>query len=297
MTAAISIGRHSVPGPIHKAIEQAANTTGMDFDYLMHQAKAESSFNPNARAKTSSAEGLYQFLDQTWLSMVKQHGDKYGMGDQAQQITKRNGRYTAPDDVRQSILDARRDPRLASAMAGELASQNKSYLQANTTDGVGDIGPVELYFAHFLGASGASKFLNAKATDGDQRATDIFPVAAQANKPVFYNPDGQARSLDQVYDFFAQKFDTDTRLADQPTITASMEKVDGQKLGGVKAGAEKFVGSKEYHPVFTRRSAQKMDQLSLMIQAQLMASLNDWSHRDDQEKMEQGRGHGWASVF
>ena len=66
------------PSP-YQAIRQAASETGTDFDYLWRTAKRESGLNPNARASTSSATGLFQFTNQTWLSMVERYGDKYGL--------------------------------------------------------------------------------------------------------------------------------------------------------------------------------------------------------------------------
>ena len=59
---------------VRTAIANASRSTGMDFDYLLGQAQLESGLNPGARAGTSSATGLYQFIEQSWLGIVKQHG-------------------------------------------------------------------------------------------------------------------------------------------------------------------------------------------------------------------------------
>ena len=64
---------------VRSAIAQASQATGIDFDYLLGQAQLESGLNPTARAGTSSATGLYQFIDQSWLGVVKQHGSDYGL--------------------------------------------------------------------------------------------------------------------------------------------------------------------------------------------------------------------------
>jgi len=45
-------------GQVRSAIAKAAQRTGVDFDYLLAQARIESSLNPNAKARTSSAAGL-----------------------------------------------------------------------------------------------------------------------------------------------------------------------------------------------------------------------------------------------
>ncbi len=54
--------------PIDGAIRDAARTTGASFEYLLTTAQIESNLNPAAQAATSSASGLYQFIDQTWLA-------------------------------------------------------------------------------------------------------------------------------------------------------------------------------------------------------------------------------------
>ncbi len=172
------------------AIEQASKRSGVDFSYLVQQAAAESSFNPHAKAKTSSATGLYQFIDSTWLSMVDKYGDKYGIDS--------NGL------TNKEILEMRKDPEKASFMAAAFASENEKTLNSNWG---GDTGSTELYFAHFMGASGASSFLNARDENPMQAAADLFPRAAAANRNVFYDSkDGRARSLEEVYQFFDKKF-------------------------------------------------------------------------------------------
>ena len=62
------------------ALKNAAAETGSDFSYLLGTAMRESSLKPNAQSSTSSAAGLFQFVDQTWLGLVKNHGAKYGLG-------------------------------------------------------------------------------------------------------------------------------------------------------------------------------------------------------------------------
>ena len=54
--------------PVAGAIRDAAQTTGTSFEYLLTTAQIESNLNPAAQAATSSAKGLYQFIDQTWLA-------------------------------------------------------------------------------------------------------------------------------------------------------------------------------------------------------------------------------------
>ena len=80
------------------SIKQAADTTGTSFEYLLATAKMVSDFNPSAGASTSSAHGLYQFIDQTWLGTVKEAGSQLGYGQYADAITKSSsGNYSVSD--------------------------------------------------------------------------------------------------------------------------------------------------------------------------------------------------------
>lgn len=188
-------GRQDVRG----AIARASQATGIDFAYLLGQARVESGLNPQARAGTSSAAGLYQFTNATWLNTLDRHGAAHGYGWAADAID--NGRVRDPA-MRQTILSMRFDPQLAALMAGELAGDNRDAL-------VGVLGrepdAAELYLAHFLGASGAGRFLTALAADPGQSAAALFPDAAMANKAIFYGPGGAPRSLGEVMDLLRGK--------------------------------------------------------------------------------------------
>jgi hypothetical protein len=188
------------------AVENAALRTGVNFAYLMQKAVIESGSNPEARSKTSSAAGLFQFTNQTWLRMIKGHGAEYGLGAYASQIqVERDGTaYVSDPAMRQAILDLRMDPQVSAEMAGELDKDNGAALQRNT--GVTP-GPTELYLAHFLGASGASELLNTMRANPNATAADILPRAASANPSIFYTADGQPRTVGEIYSTFAEKLD------------------------------------------------------------------------------------------
>ena len=169
-----------------RVIERAARETGADFDFLLQTAARESNFDAGAQARTSSAAGLFQFIEQTWMAMMHRHGEAHGYGALAGAIEQgADGRFSVADpDMRQRVLDLRFDPDAASVMAGELAAENASILRGaigrEPTSG-------ELYAAHFLGARGAANLINAAASEPGQRADALFPQAASANRPVFFD--------------------------------------------------------------------------------------------------------------
>lgn len=202
--ALAALSRQAAPRIVN-AIKTASARTGVDFAYLMEKAAAESSFDAKAESRTSSAAGLYQFIERTWLQMVKTHGDKYGLGQYADKIDSK-GRVADPA-VREEILELRKNPEKAALLAAEYAADNKQYLLRHTNLDENNIGPTEMYLAHFMGAGGAAGFINALEKEPLAAAADIFPKAARANRNVFYDSKtGEARTLAGVYDFFDRKF-------------------------------------------------------------------------------------------
>jgi hypothetical protein len=171
----------------------------------MAQAKSESGLNPNAKAASSSATGLFQFLDQSWLGVVKAHGAEHGLGWAANAITaKKGGGFTVDPNMRQAVFALRQQAGPSALMAASYASDNASSLSQTLGR---DVNGTDLYMAHFLGLGGATKFLRAQCTNGQACAANMFPQEARANRSIFYGKDGSARSLDDVYAIMGHKLD------------------------------------------------------------------------------------------
>lgn len=175
---------------VRAAIQRAANATGVDFSLLVETARRESALNPNARAGTSSATGLFQFIDSTWLDMVRRHGADHGLAQQASALQR-----GADSETRREILALRNDPELSARMAGELARENANTLE-NRLGRAPSAG--ELYAAHVMGSGGAIRLIEA-AANGVGDASQLFPREAAANRGIFY-ASGSPRSAQQVLD-------------------------------------------------------------------------------------------------
>jgi hypothetical protein len=205
------------------SIKQAASTTGASFEYLLATAKMESNFNPKAAATTSSARGLFQFIDQTWLGTVKEAGAHLGYGKYADAITKNpTGSYSVDDpDARAAIMKLRDDPDAASSMAAVLTQSNSFKL-------TGKIGrrptDAELYMAHFMGAGGAGKLIQNAEDNPNASAAQMFPNAAAANQSIFYDRSGQARSVSQVYSVLSTRY---AAAANSPVTRTAMAAAGG----------------------------------------------------------------------
>ncbi len=186
------------PVRISDAIKKASKATGTDFGYLLTTAARESNFQPQAKAKTSSAAGLFQFIESTWLQTLKDEGSSYGLGKYSPHIFKTSGgRYYVPDrQMRQEILQLRHNAEASALMAGAFTQQNSDYVSSKLgrepTQG-------ELYIAHFLGPGGATKLITLAESRPTARADAQFPRAAAANRGIFYSH-GRARNVSQVYD-------------------------------------------------------------------------------------------------
>jgi hypothetical protein len=217
----------SAGGAIRNAIANASQKTGIDFNYLLGQAKLESGLNANAKAGTSSASGLYQFVDQSWLRVVKAHGAENGLAWAANAITTNaSGRATVSDPTMKSaILALRNDPSTASLMAAEHASDNKDALESAT--GRTATG-TDLYMAHFLGLGGARSFLTAMQSNPNQSGAALFPAAARTNHGVFFTSDGSARSLADIYSRFSAKLDQGAAGASAPATSGLASTTLGQ---------------------------------------------------------------------
>jgi hypothetical protein len=187
----------SVKQAVGAAIQRAAEATGADFGFLMRTAARESGFNSKAHASGSTAAGLFQFVEQSWLGALKRHGAKHGYAGYANLIHESgDGRLSVADGAaKKAVMALRLDPSAASLMAGELAEENCTYLKGRVgrepTGG-------ELYAAHFLGARGSAELIEAMQSRPGASAAHMFPDAASANPAIFYR-DGHACSVAEVY--------------------------------------------------------------------------------------------------
>jgi len=173
-----------VPRWIAEAVVRAAQVTGVDPAYMMALADKESSLLPDNKARTSSAEGLFQFIDSTWLEVLRRYGPKHGYTAEAEAIEMVQGRpVVADNEERERILNLRRDPYLSALMAGEMVTTHRQILSGKVAR---DPSFAELYMAHFLGVNGASRFVALLSDQPDKSAPEAFPSAAKANRSLFY---------------------------------------------------------------------------------------------------------------
>jgi hypothetical protein len=167
------------PKDVREIIKEVSEKKKVNYSLALSIAKIESALNVKAKAKTSSALGLYQFIDSTWANMINTYGSKNGIED----------------------IGDRTNPEHSTLMFCELVKENERYLKRNGHKNLSD---TDFYLAHFLGPRKAHDFISARDISGKKVAKDLFPLEAKANPSVFYNKD-TPRTLNEVYDLFSLK--------------------------------------------------------------------------------------------
>lgn len=274
----VRIGGHSVERSTLKGIKTASADSGVSFHYLLANAAQESGFDANAKARTSSATGLFQFTRNTWLDMMRRHGDELGFSDLATHVKESaTGRLTVlNEDAEIQMLALRRDPDVSAKFAALFAEDNSRTLETALGR---EATPGELYLAHFLGAWGATALMTAAEQEPSKPAAELLPSAARANQTVFFSADGVSRSVKGVIDWLKDKFAE--RLDETADIAALFEpkRQDVQRtLPFMESANDVFdVGAAARSGDATRMgvSMYLLQMLSNMMSAQPMQMVDD----------------------
>lgn len=190
---------------VRAALQRAHRATGLDFAVLQRIAERESGFRTDADNPLSSARGLMQFTRDTWLEVVRDFGEKYGLASLAKALdTDREGRITTRDPrIMKRILQLRDDPYLSAVLAAERLKQARAPLEA----AIGRTSrPTDLYFVHLLGPTGARRFLKALQDNPRQSSVTVAGAAAKPNPGVFER-NGRALPVSKVYEEVAEAFE------------------------------------------------------------------------------------------
>jgi hypothetical protein len=222
--AAVRFGQRSVPGKVVDTIVKASDEAGVDPVYMMALADKESSFDTDAKAATSSAQGLFQFVARTWLEMIRDYGARYGLANEAAAVKGRGSAITVTAGMRNRVLGLRNDPRVAALMAAELIKRDRERIEARVGRA---LSTTELYLAHFLGTASAGRFLSLSSERPDEVAGREFRSAARANRSLFTEKAGGKRRSLTVAELHGRIEDMiDRRLTRYKGVAAVAEALD-----------------------------------------------------------------------
>lgn len=204
--------KFKIDSSVVAAIRLASLRTGVEFSYLMELASIESNFDSRARAKTTTASGLYQFKEESWLEAIKEYGDRYGLAGLAARIEHAADDKSVVQPLikdgkwQQRALALRFVPHYSALLAAEQVRDSQKRL-AGTLDR--EPRRTDLYLIHFLGASGAISFLKALQENPEQIAGEIFPGPAKRNHSIFRKSNQALRTVAEVYQVLDRKFNTE----------------------------------------------------------------------------------------
>ncbi|MCJ2073023.1 transglycosylase SLT domain-containing protein [Methylobacterium sp. J-030] len=249
---AVRFGERSVPRKVVDTIVKASDEAGVDPVYMMALADKESSFDTDAKAATSSAQGLFQFVARTWLEMIRDYGARYGLAEEAAAVKGRGSAITVAGPMRSRVLSLRNDPRVAALMAAELIKRDRERIEARVGRA---LTTTELYLAHFLGTASAGRFLSLSSDKPDEVAGRAFRSAARANRGLFTEADnGKRRSL--TVSELHERLDgmIDRRLSRYQGVAAVAEALD-------KAQAQTDVAGEDTAPATGNRRIEVTEAL------------------------------------
>jgi|SRR5579871_4245691 len=179
-----------VPAVYVEAARSASALAGTDFSSVLSQVSQESAFKADAKNRTSSAVGPAQFLETTWLDMMRRHGAAYGLGDLTSHIQVKGGKpFVANAQLRHQILELRKDPHLSAGMAARYLDEVSGHLARSLGR---PVSAVEGRMAYLFGPYGAAKLLKTAAVNPAAKAADVLPNASRANPRLFKDAAGAA---------------------------------------------------------------------------------------------------------
>lgn len=214
---------------VTRSLYRAYLKTGVDFKLLVLKAIMESDYGRFNVASNSTARGVFQYIESTWMVLMHRYGDKIGYGHYAKAIhynpkTKTAALKGAAKHLRHEILALRHNP--------EASALIKSYQIMEETDVIQGykrgkkVTATDHYIAHMLGLYVMKDFYELV-----ERKSAIAPArlstnahmreAAKTNKAFFYK--GQrALSAQESYRRF------DRRVKAQFKKIGEMSKTNAQ---------------------------------------------------------------------
>lgn len=194
-------GTQKVQRSIVERVVKAAAETGSDPALLLSIADKESSFILKAKASTSSASGLFQFIDSTWMTAMKAFGWRH-LQQEAKAPQAEGAKPAVAATSRSEILKLRNDPYLSAVLAAEILKREG----AKISEEIGrELTAGETYLIHFLGPDDAKRFMAKMDQDPQIPAAKLLPRPARANRSIFFaslNGRLKPKSLREVHDAF-----------------------------------------------------------------------------------------------
>ncbi len=190
-------------------LQRAARETNTDFELLVAKAMLESDLGRQMKSPVSTARGVFQYVEMTWLSLMDRYGAKIGYphyaeaidihAESGQPFIKKSSAVT-----RSEILDLRFNPYAAALIKG-YQIQDESPLMKTFKDSQ-KLSATDHYIAHMMGLSLAEEFYKLKNEESGvilaHSSNPLFREAVALNRPFFYDTQGRAMTAPEAYQNF-----------------------------------------------------------------------------------------------
>jgi len=199
----------SIPDQFAAVARTPGATDGHDFAALLAQVAGESAFKPHAVNKQTGAAGPFQFVKNTWLSLIRDHGAALGVKPELLKQIKGDGhgRLTIADPTAlKEVLDLRHDIGLSAKMAAKYLDDNKAHLghmlHREPTE-------AEVQISFILGATGAARLIEAAKNSPATPVEDVVPKAVAANRTLFHDRQGKTLTAGEAVAHLAARYRAD----------------------------------------------------------------------------------------
>jgi hypothetical protein len=209
LTKIASVDTVSMPDQFDAMARTPGEPEGAEFTALLAQVVGESSFKPHAENKRTGAAGPFQFVKNTWLAMVRSHGEEFGIKPElVRQITlDAKGRAKVADpSALKDVLDLRHDVALSSRMAVKYRDDSRAHLTRMLHRPPSD---AEVHLAFLLGPTGATHLIHAAAVTPNRASSEVVAPAVAANPSLFHDKSGRVRSAAEAVAFLTEKYRSD----------------------------------------------------------------------------------------
>ena len=204
--------------PLPEAEASTAAVGGTVVDQFVHRIiTIESANRCNARNPLSTAVGLGQFIESTWMTTVRIHRPDLLAGHS-----------------RQQVLDMRLDCNLSRAMTTAFTRDNAAVLRRSGAN----VTPGNLYLAHFLGVGGAVKAVNGAP---GRSIEDVF-----GSSHVRANPFEGGKSVGYLVSWAAQKMGSKAAIASAPQVASADKNSANPDKNAAAAGSSPDTAFQRY---------------------------------------------------
>ncbi|MGH1376279.1 MAG: hypothetical protein ACRBCK_08025 [Alphaproteobacteria bacterium] len=206
-------------------IYNTSKETEISFELLLVKAMIESDLGRVTTSKTSSAKGIFQYIEPTWLVLMKRYGHRIGYTSYANAI-EINTKTLLPQikegsKISRSEILALRENTKISALIKAHQIKDESKVLKNFKNG-GRVNATDHYIAHMLGLSQARIFYKLREDKSSIILSDSknlqLKQAVKLNPYFFFDNENNGLTAIQAYQQFHKKISQQfTRLKEIDT--------------------------------------------------------------------------------